>query len=38
MARFLEAMSLTKECVKVKEELEWLKVLEAAIEYNRVCK
>ena len=38
MARSLEAMSWTKECVKVKEELEWLKVLEAAIEYNRVCK
>ena len=36
--RMLEKMPWMRECVKIQEELEWLKVREAGIEYSRVCK
>ena len=36
--RILETMSRMRECVKIKEELEWLKVRKAGTEYSRACR
>ena len=38
VGKIIEVMSWMKECVNIKEELEWLKEREAGIECSKVCK
>ena len=38
VGRILEKMSWMMECKRIKEEVKWLKALEAGIEYSRAYK